>query len=204
MKRTTFLGADAEALAALAPQRKPWPMPKACPPTPPPFPSAPIKGQLYEPGAPRHHPLDPLLAEAASPQLAQDRDMALHDFISFNSFQPAKLAPGNYDAALGYENGRLTFDLTDQAGAKAFIGLSLTPFRRLFRDYFEIYEAYQNALLGGAAAQVEAIDMARRGLHNELADTLIERLDGKAELDHETARRLATLIAAMFYKKGLI
>ena len=148
--------------------------------------------------------LDPLLAEAATPQLAQDRDAALHDLVSFNSFQPAKLAAGSYAADLGYENGRLTFRLALPTGDETLIGLSLTPFRRSFRDYFEIYEAYQAALLNGAASQVEAIDMARRGLHNELADTLIERLENKAELDHETARRLVTLIAAMFYKKGLI
>ena len=147
--------------------------------------------------------LDPVLADAASPQLAQDRDIAIHDLITTNHFQPAKLDPAPYGLDLSYMNGRLTFALS--AGEhETVIALSLTPFRRLFRDYFEMYDAYQTAILKGGAAQVEAIDMARRGLHNELADTLLERLDGKAALDHDTSRRLISLIAAMFYKKGLI
>ncbi len=148
--------------------------------------------------------LDSLLAEAASPQLAQDRDIAIHDLITVNHFQPAKLAPAPYSLVLSYQNGRLTFELSASDGEANIIALSLTPFRRLFRDYFDMYDAYQSAILKGGAAQVEAIDMARRGLHNDLAETLIERLEGKAELDHDTARRLISLIAAMFYKKGLI
>lgn len=147
--------------------------------------------------------LDPVLAEAATPQLAQDRDIAIHDLITANHFKPAKLEPAAYQLELEYLNGRLTFSLKAGANA-AIIALSLTPFRRLFRDYFDMYEAYQAAIQKGGAAKVEAIDMARRGLHNDLADTLLERLDGKADLDHDTSRRLVSLIAAMFYKKGLI
>lgn len=148
--------------------------------------------------------LDPLLAEAANPQLAQDRDIAIEDLITVNYFQPQKLPPGFYGLRLSYQNGRLTFDVSEPSGKTCLIALSLTPFRRLFRDYFDIYGAYQAAILQGGAAQIEAIDMARRGLHNELAETLIARLDGKISLDHDTARRLISLIAAMFYKKGLI
>ena len=148
--------------------------------------------------------LDPVLSEAATPQLSQDQSVAIHDLITVNHFQPAKLPPAPYTLALSYQNGRLTFGLHTPSGDTCLIALSLTPFRRLFRDYFDMYEAYQTAILRGGAAQVEAIDMARRGLHNDLADTLIERLNGKASLDHDTARRLTSLIAAMFYKKGLI
>ena len=148
--------------------------------------------------------LDQLLAESASPQLAQDRDIAVHDLITVNHFQPAKLPPAPYTLTLSYQNGRLTFDLRTTRGEISIIALSLTPFRRLFRDYFDMYDAYQAAILRCRAAQVEAIDMARRGLHNDLAETLIERLEGKAALDHDTARRLISLIAALFYRKGLI
>ena len=148
--------------------------------------------------------LDPILHEAATQQLAQDRDIAIHDLITTNHFQPAKLPPAPYTLDLAYANGRLTFTLTGHAGQITIIALSLTPFRRLFRDYFDMYDAYEAALAKGGAAQVEAIDMARRGLHNDLADTLMDRLAGKASLDHDTARRLISLIAAMFYKKGLI
>ena len=148
--------------------------------------------------------LDPILAEAATPQLAQDRDIAIHDLITVNHFKPEKLESAPYALTLSYQNGRLALDLTTQTGGQAIIALSLTPFRRLFRDYFDMYDAYQSAILSGGAAQVEAIDMARRGIHNDLAETLIERLTGKAALDHDTARRLISLIAAMFYKKGLI
>ena len=148
--------------------------------------------------------LDPLLAEAATPELAKDRDIAIHDLVTVNHFKPEKLEPAPYNLSLSYQNGRLTFDIKGPAGETSIIALSLTPFRRLFRDYFDMYEAYQAAILKGGAAQVEAIDMARRGLHNDLADTLKDRLEGKASLDHDTARRLISLIAAMFYKKGLI
>ena len=148
--------------------------------------------------------LDPLLAEAATAQLAQDRDIAIHDLIVANNFQPAKLAPAPYSLALSYQNARLAFDLKGADEAQTIIGLSLTPFRRLFRDYFDMYDAYQTAIMKGGAAQVEAIDMARRGIHNDLAAVLIERLEGKAVLDHDTARRLISVIAALFYKKGLI
>ena len=148
--------------------------------------------------------LDPLLQEAATPQLAQDRDIAIHDLVTVNHFQPARLDPAPYELTLSHQNGRLIFDLKDTNQNTNVIALSLTPFRRLFRDYFDMYDAYQNAIQTGRAAQVEAIDMARRGLHNDLADTLIERLDGKVNLDYDTARRLVSLIAAMFYKKGLI
>lgn len=148
--------------------------------------------------------LDPILSEAATPQLGQDRDIAIHDLITTNHFQPEKLGPSAYTLTLSYQSGRLTFELVDGNQGTCVIALSLTPFRRLFRDYFDMYDAYQTAILKGGAAQVEAIDMARRGLHNDLADTLIERLNGKASLDHDTARRLTSLIAAMFYKKGLI
>ena len=148
--------------------------------------------------------LDPILQDAATPQLAQDRDIAIYDLITVNHFQPAKLAPAPYELVLTYQNGRLTFELSDGGGGACVIALSLTPFRRLFRDYFDMYDAYQAAIFKGGAAQVEAIDMARRGIHNQLADTLLVRLEGKASLDHDTARRLVSLIAAMFYKKGLI
>ncbi len=78
--------------------------------------------------------------------------------------------------------------------------LSLTPFRRVIRDYEMICESYYNAIRTASPSQIEAIDMGRLGLHNEASETLKQRLDGKVDLDHDTARRLFTLVFALHWK----
>ena len=78
--------------------------------------------------------------------------------------------------------------------------LSLAPFRRVVKDYFLVCESYYAAIRTASAAQIEAIDMGRRGLHNEAAELLVQRLEGKVEVDFDTARRLITLIMALHWK----
>ena len=98
-------------------------------------------------------------------------------------------------------SNKLALDIRDEQGQPiAAHILSLTPFRRVVKDYFLICESYYNAIRSASPSQIEAIDMGRRGLHNEAAELLIERLEGKIEVDFDTARRLFTLISALHWK----
>lgn len=139
----------------------------------------------------------------ATPEMEQERRVAIFDLIEDNSFsipgrddQPAPQGP--YVLDLGIREGRLVFDLTtEETGKAAEFHLSLGPFRQVVKDYFQICQSYFDAVKNLPPAQIETIDMARRGIHNEGARTLQERLEGKAELDIDTARRLFTLICAL-------
>lgn len=134
---------------------------------------------------------------------AQERKVAVFDLLEDNSFalpgrdgQPAPEGP--FVLQLCIREGRLVFDLTTEAEEKvAEFHLSMGPFRQVVKDYFQICQSYFDAVKKLPPAQIEAIDMARRGIHNEGARTLQERLEGKATLDIDTARRLFTLICAL-------
>ena len=98
-------------------------------------------------------------------------------------------------------DGRLVFDIREENGTPVMAHmLSLTPFRRIVKDYFMICDSYYKAIRTATPSQIEAIDMGRRGLHNEGSELLRERLAGKIELDLDTARRLFTLICALHIK----
>lgn len=139
----------------------------------------------------------------ATPEMEQERRVAIFDLIEDNSFsvpgrdgQPAPDGP--FVLELCIREGRLVFDVTTEAQDKvAEFHLSLGPFRQVVKDYFQICQSYFDAVKRLPPAQIEAIDMARRGIHNEGARTLQERLEGKAGLDIDTARRLFTLICAL-------
>lgn len=139
----------------------------------------------------------------ATPEMEQERRVAIFDLIEDNSFvvpgrdgQPAPDGP--YVLELCIREGRLVFDMTTEGADKvAEFHLSLGPFRQVVKDYFQICQSYFDAVKRLPPAQIEAIDMARRGIHNEGARTLQERLEGKATLDIDTARRLFTLICAL-------
>lgn len=139
----------------------------------------------------------------ATPEMEQERRVAIFDLIEDNSFaipgrdgQPAPDGPFVLD--LGIREGRLVFDVTNESAEKvAEFHLSLGPFRQVVKDYFQICQSYFDAVKRLPPAQIETIDMARRGIHNEGARTLQERLESKAELDIDTARRLFTLICAL-------
>jgi uncharacterized protein (UPF0262 family) len=142
------------------------------------------------------------LPEAPAPQSAYaeaDRRQAVADILKENRFDPADLGEGPFSLALTLREGRLAFDIRDAAGhpLRAII-LALGPFRRLIKDYIMVVESHELAVVSGdGEARIQAIDMGRRGLHNEGAELLISRLEGRVGLDHETARRLFTLICAL-------
>ncbi|SJZ98217.1 UPF0262 family protein [Consotaella salsifontis] len=134
----------------------------------------------------------------APPDIEHERKVAIFDLIEENSFTPAGATEGNFRLTLSLIEKRLVFDVRDEADqpvAKHI--LSLTPFRRIIKDYFLICDSYHEAVRSATPSQIEAIDMGRRGVHNEGSETLKERLAGKIDLDFDTARRLFTLICVL-------
>ncbi len=137
-----------------------------------------------------------------SPMMAQEADRAVHDLCQEAAFAPANApAPISYNLKLGIHDGRLVMEMTGADGTSlpALI-LSIKPYTRLIRDYFMMIESYETLRRTGTGCQLEPVDMARRALHNEGADLLMERLSGKITLDHPTARRLFTLICALWHR----
>ena len=134
-------------------------------------------------------------------EIEQERDIAIYDLLEANSFAPEGSPGGPYRLVLGIEENRLTFDIQlENATPHGKIMLSLTPFRRVIKDYFLICESYFKAIRNAPPSQIEALDMGRRGLHDEGSVLLRERLKGKIEIDHDTARRLFTLICVLHLK----
>src|SRR5215475_11905023 len=124
-------------------------------------------------------------------QIEQEREIAIYDLLEANSFKPMGSAGGPYRLVLGIEENRLVFDIhLDDDSAHGKVMLSLTPLRRVIKDYFLICDSYFKAIRNSPASQIEALDMARRGSHNEGSELLVERLKGKIEVDFDTARRL--------------
>jgi uncharacterized protein (UPF0262 family) len=142
--------------------------------------------------------LDEASLAPASSEAEQERRIAIFDLLEQNSFALDGMECGPYALALSIQEQRLIFDVAgaDGAPARAFV-LSLTPLKRVVRDYFMICDSYYAAIRTATPQQIEAIDMARRGLHNEGSEILRERLAGKASFDLDTARRLFTLICAL-------
>ncbi len=136
-----------------------------------------------------------------SPDVEHERKVAIFDLLEENVFAPVGSDGGPYLLHLAIEENRLVFDIRLEGGdPHGKVLLSLTPFRRIIKDYFMICESYYDAIKTAAPAQIEAIDMGRRGLHNEGSETLKERLSGKIEMDFDTARRLFTLICVLHIK----
>jgi uncharacterized protein (UPF0262 family) len=132
-----------------------------------------------------------------SPEVEHERAVALFDLIEENDFALVG-TPGPYRLRIGIFEQRLVFDVRDEGDTKLRdIVLSLTPFRKVVKDYFLICESYYAAIKKLSPSQIEALDMGRRGLHNEGSELLRERLEGKIEIDLDTARRLFTLICAL-------
>lgn len=130
-----------------------------------------------------------------------ERAIAVYDLIEDNSFALAGHNGGPYALHISLVDARLVFDIRDDKGANVVTHiLSLTPFKRILKDYFLVCESYYAAIRTATPSRIEAIDMGRRGLHNEGAQLLAERLKGKIETDADTARRLFTLITALHWK----
>ena len=140
--------------------------------------------------------LDARSLPAASAEIEHERRVAVFDLVEKNAFEPAGAAGGPYALKLSSQDGRLVFDVAGPGFAKVH-GLSMTPMTKVIRDYIDICDSYYEVLRGTDVGQIEAIDMGRRGLHNEGSDLLKSRLEGKVAIDHETARRLFTLICVL-------
>jgi uncharacterized protein (UPF0262 family)/protein-tyrosine-phosphatase len=133
--------------------------------------------------------------EKRNTEIEHERAIAVYDLLEQNSFAPVGHQAGPYDLHLGVIDNRLMLDIRAHDGKPVIIfGLSMSPFRRVIRDYSIVCESYYAAMQSQSLTQVEAIDMGRRAVHNEGAELLIERLSGKVDIDKNTARRLFTLI----------
>jgi uncharacterized protein (UPF0262 family) len=144
--------------------------------------------------------LDAATLPSATSEIEHERRVAIFDLIEKNSFEPVDSAGGPYRLTLSLQDNRLVFDIVAEAFTRTY-ALSLTPMKTVLKDYLLICDSYYEALRGSSASQIEAVDMGRRGLHNEGAELLKTRLDGKVIIDHETARRLFTLVTAL-YRRG--
>ncbi|MGC3938758.1 UPF0262 family protein [Roseobacter sp. EG26] len=140
-----------------------------------------------------------------TPEIEQERRVAMFDLLEDNTFvlpdrEGRNIPPGPYHVGLAIKEKRLVFDVnTEDAEKAAEFHLSLGPFRQVVKDYFQICESYFEAVKKLPPSQIETIDMARRGIHNEGSRVLQERLEGKAEVDVDTARRLFTLICVLHF-----
>jgi uncharacterized protein (UPF0262 family) len=150
--------------------------------------------------------LDDAGLPAPTPEIEQERRVAIFDLIEENRFAlPPRdgrpVPPGPYRLHLAIRDRRLVFGLStsDDENAGEF-HLSMTPFNQVVKDYFQICESYFDAVKRLPPAQIEAIDMGRRGIHNEGSRILMERLEGKVDTDMATARRLFTLICVLHFK----
>jgi uncharacterized protein (UPF0262 family) len=130
-----------------------------------------------------------------------ERAIAIYDLLEENSFAVIGHEGGPYTLAIALHDAKLAFDVRDAGGQGVVTHiLSLTPFKRLLKDYFMVCETYYAAIRNATPSRIEAIDMGRRGLHNEGAQLLLERLKGKIETDQDTARRIFTLVTALHWK----
>jgi uncharacterized protein (UPF0262 family) len=142
--------------------------------------------------------LDERSVARRSPEVEHERQVALFDLLEENDFALVGGDPGPYRLNIGIFENRLVFGVHGVDSAKLRdIVLSLTPFRKIVKDYFLVCGSYYAAIKKLGPSQIEALDMGRRGLHNEGSELLRERLAGKIEVDHDTARRLFTLICAL-------
>jgi len=145
--------------------------------------------------------LDETSIGRGNPDQEHERLIAIYDLVECNCFSLPGHDGGPYALAIALEENKLALDVRDGEGAPLMKHiLSLSPFKRLLKDYFLVCESYYAAIRTATPAQIEAIDMGRRGLHNEGASLLAERLSGKIECDFDTARRLFTLVTALHWK----
>ncbi len=143
--------------------------------------------------------LDEKTVVRRSPEIEHERAVAIYDLLEENRFAPLGHDGGPYQLNLSVEDRqRLVMDIRQESGdAVERLTMSLTPFRRIVKDYFQICGSYFDAIKRLTPSQIETIDMARRGLHNEGSEMLAERLKDKVDMDRDTSRRLFTLICVL-------
>ncbi|MCB1833325.1 MAG: UPF0262 family protein [Geminicoccaceae bacterium] len=137
-----------------------------------------------------------------NPEIEHERDVAIFDLLEDNHFAVHGGPDGPFEVLLSLRDATVIMDVTgtvaaDGSGNRAEISLSVRPLRRIIKDYFMICETYLDAIKGATPSRIEALDMARRGLHNEGAEMLKDGLSGKVEIDDNTARRLFTLVCVL-------
>ena len=133
-----------------------------------------------------------------APEIEHERAVAVFDLLDDNRFDLVGEVDGPYELHLAIQENRLQFDIRDGDGnSLSVVPLPLSPFRRIVKDYFTVCESYFAAIKTASPSQIEAIDMGRRGLHNEGSELLRERLNARIEVDHDTARRLFTLLCVL-------
>jgi uncharacterized protein (UPF0262 family) len=136
-----------------------------------------------------------------NPDIEHERRVAIYDLIEQNTFAPIGHKEGPYALLLSMAENRLLFDIRTADGKPVVAHfLSLTPFRRIVKDYFMICDSYYQAIRTAAPDRIEAIDMGRRGIHDDGSQMLMERLKRKVHVDFDTARRLFTLICVLHWK----
>ena len=138
----------------------------------------------------------------SGPDIEHERAIAIYDLIEQNLFAPENAdGKGPFKLHIGITGNRLMFDIRQEDDTPVVVHLlSLTPFRRIVKDYFMICDSYYQAIRTATPDKIEAIDMGRRGIHNEGSRILMERLKGKVKVDLDTARRLFTLICVLHWK----
>ena len=137
----------------------------------------------------------------SNPDVEHERQVAIYDLLERNFFAPSGDDGGPYALHLSVTGNRLVFDVREENGKPVVAHLlSLTPLRRIVKDYYTICDSYYQAIRTATPDKIEAIDMGRRGVHNEGSRILMERLKGKIAVDVDTARRLFTLLCVLHWK----
>ena len=148
--------------------------------------------------------LDPASIGRGNANIEHEREVAIYDLLDENSFELEGREDGPYKLTIGIVDDRLALSVYAASGSQdePLIThlLSMTPFKRIIKDYFLVLDSYYQAIRTAQPSRIQAIDVGRRGLHDEGSRVLIERLDGKITLDFDTARRLFTLISALHWK----
>ena len=137
----------------------------------------------------------------SSPDVEHEREVAIYDLLEQNLFAPVDDTNGPYALHLKVDGARLVFDIRSEGGKPVVAHLlSLTPLRRIVKDYYTICDSYYQAIRTATPDKIEAIDMGRRGIHNDGSRILMERLKSKVVIDHDTARRLFTLVCVLHWR----
>jgi uncharacterized protein (UPF0262 family) len=137
----------------------------------------------------------------SNPDIEHERQVAIYDLLEQNSFAPLGHAGGPYELRLSITGNRLVFDIRTKDGRTVVAHLlSLTPLRRIVKDYYTVCDSYYQAIRTATPDKIEALDMGRRAIHNDGSRILMERLKEKVRLDIDTARRLFTLICVLHWK----
>jgi uncharacterized protein (UPF0262 family) len=145
--------------------------------------------------------LDEASIGRSGPDIEHERAVAIYDLIEENEFAPVGHDGDRFSLHLSIAENRLSFDIRTADGEAVMVHLlSLTPFRRIVKDYFMICDSYYQAIRTATPDRIEALDMGRRGLHDEGSRLLQERLKRKVRVDFDTARRLFTLICVLHWR----